>query len=46
MKLQRKILMLSDVEDGNNFMLTRLGPVATLLTATIKGWHWSRAKFS
>jgi len=31
MKLQRKNLMLSDVEEGNNLMLTRLGPVATLV---------------
>jgi len=33
MKLQRKNLMLSDVEKGNNLMLTRLTPVATLIAA-------------
>jgi len=27
----RKKLMLSDVEEGNNLMLTRLTPVATLI---------------
>jgi len=31
MKLQRKNLMLSDAEKGNNLMLTRLTPVATLI---------------
>jgi len=30
MKLQRKNLMLSVVEEGNNLMITRLAPVATL----------------
>jgi len=32
MKLQCKNLMLSDVEKGNNLMLSRLTPVATLRT--------------
>jgi len=31
MKLQRKNLILSDVEKGNNLMLTRLTPVETLI---------------
>jgi len=31
MKPQRKNLMLCDVEKGNNLMLTRLTPVATLV---------------
>jgi len=31
MKLQRKNLMLSDVEEGSNPMLTRLNLVATLI---------------
>jgi len=31
MKLQHKSLMSSDVEKGNNLMLTRLNPVATLI---------------
>jgi len=31
MKLQRKNLTLSDVGQGNNLMLTRLGSVATLI---------------
>jgi len=31
MKLQRKNLMLTDVEEGNNLMLTRLNLVATLI---------------
>jgi len=30
MKLQRKSVMLSDVEKGNNLMLTKLTPVAKL----------------
>jgi len=30
MKLQRKNLMVSDVEEGNNLMLTRLNLVVTL----------------
>ena len=33
MKLQCENLMLSDVEKGNNLMLTRLTPVATLKAA-------------
>jgi len=31
MKMQRKNLMLSDVEKDNNLMVTRLTPVATLI---------------
>jgi len=31
MKLQRKMLMLSEVEKGNNLMLTRLTPVVILV---------------
>jgi len=37
MKLQHKYLMLSDVEKGNNLMLTKLIPVATLVRA-LKAW--------
>jgi len=33
MKLQRKNLMLPDVEKGNNLMLMRLTPVAALAAA-------------
>jgi len=33
MKLQCENLMLSDIEKGNNLMLTRLTPMATLVSA-------------
>jgi len=38
MKLQRKNLVLSNVEKGNNLMLTRLTPVATLNAAYWRNW--------
>jgi len=35
MKLQRKNLMLFDVDERNNLMSTRVTPVATLLNADV-----------
>jgi len=32
--------MLSDVEEGDNLMLMKLTPVATLLTFYMSWWRW------
>jgi len=41
MKLHRKNLTLSDVEKGNNLMLTRVTPVATLTAAFWRNWPFA-----
>jgi len=38
MKQERKNRMLSDFEKGNNLMLTRLGPVTTLVAACLTSY--------